>query len=97
MIGTTARSALNNPMSLNRAVVQVASAAAALSIDQFRELVQERFGLTVARREQFVLAQAACNATHKSNNGSHGGCSGATTWLAVRFHSLRNFLPRCWG
>jgi CRP-like cAMP-binding protein len=62
--------ALDNPISLNRAVVQVAGAAATLPLNHFRELVQESpsFRAKLARHEQFLLAQAqqaaACNATH---------------------------------
>jgi CRP-like cAMP-binding protein len=68
--GSVGSAALNNPISLNRAVVQVAGAAGALSVNQFRELVQESatFRADVARHEQFLLAQAqqaaACNAAH---------------------------------
>jgi CRP-like cAMP-binding protein len=62
--------ALDNPISLNRAIVQIAGAAATLPLNHFRELVQESasFRAKLARHEQFLLAQAqqaaACNATH---------------------------------
>jgi CRP-like cAMP-binding protein len=62
--------AFDDPIFLNRAVVQVAGTAATLSINHFRELVQESasFRAKLARHEQFILAQAqqsaACNATH---------------------------------
>jgi CRP-like cAMP-binding protein len=68
--GSVGSAVLNNPISLNRAVVQVAGVAAALPLEQFRKLVEESatFRAGVARHEQFVLAQAqqaaACNATH---------------------------------
>ena len=63
--------ALDHPISLNRAVVQVAGAAATMPVDQFRELVQDSasFRAKLARHDQFLLAQAqqaaACNATHR--------------------------------
>jgi len=62
--------AFDNQVSLNRVVVQVGGAAAALNVDRFRELVQqsESFRAKLARHEHFLLAQAqqsaACNATH---------------------------------
>jgi CRP-like cAMP-binding protein len=63
-------SAFDNPISLNRAVIQVAGAASVLEVDQFRQLAQqsETFRAKLARHEQFLLAQAqqsaACNAAH---------------------------------
>jgi CRP-like cAMP-binding protein len=68
LIGGSA--ALDNQISLNRVVVQVAGAACALDVDRFRELAQqsESFRAKLARHEHFLLAQAqqsaACNATH---------------------------------
>jgi CRP-like cAMP-binding protein len=62
--------AFDNQVSLNRVVVQVAGAAAALNANRFRELAQQKgpFRAKLARHEQFVLAQAqqsaACNARH---------------------------------
>jgi hypothetical protein len=101
--GSVGSAALNNPISLNRAVVQVAGAAAALSVNQFCELVQESatFRADVARHEQFLLAQAqqaaACNATHSVEQRLSRWLLRCHDLVAVRFHSLRNSLPRCWG
>jgi CRP-like cAMP-binding protein len=63
-------SAFDNQISLNRAVVQVAGVASILDVERFRELAQlsDTFRATLARHEQFILAQAqqsaACNAAH---------------------------------
>jgi CRP-like cAMP-binding protein len=63
-------SAFDNMLSLNRAVVQVGGTASALDADRLRELAHQNktFRATLARHEQFILAQAqqgaACNATH---------------------------------
>jgi CRP-like cAMP-binding protein len=62
--------AFDNRVSLNRVVVQVAGAAAALNVNRIRDLAQqsELFRAKLVRHEQFLLAQAqqsaACNATH---------------------------------
>jgi CRP-like cAMP-binding protein len=63
-------SAIGNNISLNRAVVQVGGSAAVLEVDRFRDLAEQDAGFraTLARHEQFVMAQsqqsAACNAAH---------------------------------
>ena len=59
-----------NKTSLNRAVVQVAGSASVLEADVFCEFAEGSvtFRATLARHEQFILAQAqqsaACNACH---------------------------------
>ena len=60
-----------NKTSLNRAVVQVAGSASVLEADVFCEFAEGSvtFRATLARHEQFILAQAqqsaACNACHR--------------------------------
>jgi CRP-like cAMP-binding protein len=65
-----ASAAFGNKISLNKAIVQVPGSASALDVDRFCALADQNDGFkdTLARHEQFILAQAqqsaACNATH---------------------------------
>jgi CRP-like cAMP-binding protein len=91
--------AFDNPISLNRVVVQVAGAASALNVDRFRDLAQqsESFRAKPARHEHFLLAQAQL-ATQliRSKKGYPAGCSGAAICsTAMIFRLLRSSWPRC--
>jgi CRP-like cAMP-binding protein len=96
--------AFDNQVSLNRVVVQVAGAAAALNANRFRELAQQkgRFALNLpAMSSSFLLKRSNRQPATLGTRSKHGcaaGCSDAMICSrATIFRLLRSAWLRCWG